>query len=686
LGLMDKILSFMGAKDKGQIDYDYKNDQVLYKDTIISYVKDELERRKQERAPLELMWRLISNFVSGDQYCDINPYTMEIEDIEKAYDWMQRETFNRMAPIYEARLSKLSQIRPLMRCRPSTNEIDDIAKAKISTAVLKGTQIRNKFFEKLDTANAWMDLLGTVFFISGWNPSKGKVIYREEVVVVEGEEVKKKVNEIREGDLDFGILTPFEVYPDSILNQELSDCRSIIIEQVMPVDKIYDIFGIRVPGRNISVYGINPVLTAGGLGYETTVNTLALQEREDAETVTTYMELPSRDYPDGRTIIIVGETELVYYGGLAYNVGEDNTPSYPLVKTVAIKKPGCFFGTSVYERMLPVQRAYNAIKNRKHDFLNRCVIQAYSYEEGSIDETRLEEEGISPGSVWPRRPGTPPPQPINNGNLPGEFINEEDRLIREMEYLSGLSELSITSTAPSGLRSAKALESLKQTDDTRLSRTAEQIRASAIELSKQWLRIFKQYAKTPRVIKFTGTNEIANVFWWSASDITDYDVVHETENELNDTLEQRREFVVQLLQVGAFNNENGVMDRRAKQKLFELFKFGNWEDAIDIDELHIARAQRENAYFQAGVMPQLEPYDNDEMHAQEHDRLILSTDFEVLKQTKPELAQIFIAHRYEHEMRMQQKAMDMQQQQIMQMKEMGQRQWLKNMKQNAVKG
>jgi hypothetical protein len=35
---------------------------------------------------------------------------------------------------------------------------------------------------------------------------------------------------------------------------------------------------------------------------------------------------------------------------------------------------------------------------------------------------------------------------------------------------------------------------------------------------------------------------------------------------------------------------------------------------------------------------------------------------------------------------MQQKAMDMQQQQIMQMKEMGQRQWLKNMKQNAVKG
>ena len=65
----------------------------------------------------------------------------------------------------------------------------------------------------------------------------------------------------------------------------------------MPVDKIYDIFGIRIPGRNINVYGINSILTAGGLGYETCVNTLDLQEREDAETVTTYMELPSRDYP-----------------------------------------------------------------------------------------------------------------------------------------------------------------------------------------------------------------------------------------------------------------------------------------------------------------------------------------------------------------------------------------------------
>jgi len=673
-------------KESDKIDYDFKNEKWLNKDAIISVVLEDLQRRKEEKAPIELMWRLISNYITGDQYCDIDPITMQIVDIPKTFEWLQRETFNRMAPIYEARLSKLSRIRPSMRCRPATNEIDDIAKAKTSTAILKGTQVKQSFYDKLDTANAWCDMLGTVFFLNGWNAQGGKLIHREEIEVITDEGVKQQINETYQGDLSFGILTPFEVFPDSILNQELSDCRSIILEQVMPVDKIYDMYGVRVPGKNIDTYTIAPTMVSGGLGYMSCINTLSIQQRKDSEKVVTYMELPSKDYPDGKLIIIIGDTHLQHYGPLSFPVGEDDKPFYPLVKMVSIKKVGCFFGGTVYERMLPVQRAYNAIKNRKHDFLNRCVIEAYTYEEDSIDEERLQEEGISPGSLWPRQPGTAPPEPIKNGNLPGEYIEEENKLIREFEYYSSISEMAVISGAPTGLRSGNALESLKQSDDERLSRPGEQIRSAAIEISKQWLRLFKKYAATPRVIQFTGKNEIANVIWWTNSDVTTYDIIHETENELNDTLEQRRSFVLQLLQMGALNNENGVIDKRMKSKLFEMMKFGNWEDAIDIDELHVARAQRENAYFQAGIMPQIEPYDNHEVHAQEHDRLILSTDFEVLKQTRPELAQIFIAHRMEHEAVLQQQALDMQQQQVLQMKKMGQEQFIKNMKQNAIEG
>ena len=680
-------MKFIGlSKDENpKLDYDYKNEDWLYKDDIIRRVTTDLEQRKEERAPLELVWRLISNYINGNQYCDIDPETMQIEDIEAPFDYLQRETYNRLAPIYEARLSKLSNIRPSMRCRPATNEIDDIAKAKTSTAILKGTQVKVNFFNILDTANSWMDLLGTVFFYNGWNTSGGKLLHMEETLTIGDDgKIDKQVNSIYEGELSFGILTPFEVYPDSLQNQEITDCRSIIIEQVMSVDKIYDLYGIRVDGREISTYGVSPTSVTGGLGYKSTVNTLSIQTRKDSEVVITKMELPSRDYPDGRMTIVVGKSELVYYGELPYKVGECGKKCYPLVKLVAIKKAGSFFGTTVYERMLPVQRAYNAVKNRKHDYLNRAVIGAHTYEKGSIDEDRLLEEGIAPGSLHPRTPGSEPPEPIKNGEFPNVFVNEEQNLLRELEYLSGMSEMAMISATPSGLRSGKALESIKESDDMRISRTGEMIRSAALEVSRQWLRLYKQFAVAPRILSFTGKNEIANVFWWCSSDVTSDDIIHETENELNDSLENRRQFVLQLLNIGAFNDENGVMDRRAKAKMFELFKFGNWEDAIDIDELHIARSQRENAYFQAGILPQIEPYDNHEMHGQEHDRLILSQEFEVLKQKKPELAQMFIAHRMEHEAILEQRAIQAQEQQIMAMKNMGQKQWVKNMKQNPV--
>ena len=57
-----------------------------------------------------------------------------------------------------------------------------------------------------------------------------------------------------------------------------------------------------------------------------------------------------------------------------------------------------FFGTSVVERIIPVQRAYNTVKNRKHEFMNRMAVGVMAVEDGSVDTDDLEEEGLPPGS------------------------------------------------------------------------------------------------------------------------------------------------------------------------------------------------------------------------------------------------------------------------------------------------
>lgn len=654
--LLEKLSKWFKPEDIQEnikVDYDKETDVWLYKDTIIGYINEELQRRKQEKAPLELTWQLISNFISGNQYCDINLATMEIEDIEAPFEWMEREVFNRIAPIYETRQAKLSRVRTNLIVKPGSNELKDIARAKTSTAILKGTQTKQKYGDKQSTANAWMDMLGTVFWINWWNVKAGRKVYEFEKEIHnslgEFEIVKDAVFE---GDLGSGILTPFEVYPDSIFNQELEDCQSIIIEQVKSVDFIYNLYGVRVPGRNIQTFSLVPTANAGGLGYMSSINTLGLQEKTDCEYVKTYMELPSRDFPEGKMVIVIGDSHMVYYGPLPYKADDDGRPTYNLVKQVCIKRPGSFFGTTVYERMIPVQRAYNAVKNRKHDYLNRVAIQAYTYDDNSIDVERLQEEGVAPGDLIPVTPGKQGLKLIENGNLPTEFRDEEAKLQRELEYLSGISEMSVISSTPGGVDSGVAIESIKESDDTRLALTAENIRNSSIENAKQWLRIYKQFAIGPRILEFAGNNNIANVVVWTSSDIGSYDIVFETENELLDTPMQRRQSTLLAMNQGLFFNEDGKYDKRTKAKLYKALNLGTYEEFLDIDQLQIDRAQRENTYLEYGILPEVMDYDDHEIHVEEHNRLRLSTDYEILRKEKPQLSQMFDAHVKEHEQRL----------------------------------
>ena len=65
-------------------------------------------------------------------------------------------------------------------------------------------------------------------------------------------------------------------------------------------------------------------------------------------------------------------------------------------------------------------------------------------------------------------------------------------------------------------------------------------------------------------------------------------------NEMEDSLSARRAMVYDLLNLGLFADENGVISARTKTKLLEILGFGNWERSRDADEAHLAKAEREN--------------------------------------------------------------------------------------------
>lgn len=640
--VIGKISGFFSKPEQEQpLDID-RDGNKLYKEEIIATILDDLEKRRGQRTTLEKQWTLNANFLVGNQYCDFREYSGDIEQTRPIYDWLNRETFNNIAPLIQTRIANLKKLNYMMRVRPATNELEDYAKAEVSTSVLQYTQKATDFVSKKDTSIYWNELCGSCFWLSWWDKDKGeKLAVETDIEIGENGIEQKKERAFYQGDIDYGLITPYEVFPESIFKQGIESQRSIILEQVKSVDDIYDLYGIDVEGSAVETFALTPVTSGGGLGHENTVISVGHRTEENAEKVVTYFERPSKYRPNGLMAIIVGGEHLVYYGALPYS-------RIPIIQSVCYEVPGQFFGKSVIEDLIPIQRTYNGVINSIHEFIERLSLGNHYVEEGSIDIDEYEENGLAPGAMLVYKVGTNPPTPVPNGTLPSELMSERYNLKNEMEYVAGVSQLMVTGATPSGITSGTAIDNLRDIDNTRLSLTGDHIRNAIRKLAILWLEIYKRYATTLRIVNYTGTNNIGKALVWSANDIESYDVDYMTENELLMSEDAQRENFLNAYQMGLFTDNNGVIPERVKLKALESMKIGNYTELMSINTLQLQAAQRENVFFEKGVIPEVSDFDDHTIHIEEHLRYILQMDFQILKYKKPEYAEALENHIRQH--------------------------------------
>lgn len=623
------------------IDVD-RDGNTLFKEDIIHNILEELEKRRGQRSTLEQQWTLNANFLCGNQYCEVRPYTGEIEQLEPVYDWLNRETFNNIAPLIQTRIANLKKINYMMKVKPATNELEDYAKAEVSTSVLQYTQKATDFEAKKDTMIYWNELCGNCFWLTWWDKDKGEKFASETVLSVKDDGTEsKKERAFYQGDIDYGLITPYEVFPESIFKQGVENQRSVILEQVKSVEDIYDLYGIDVEGSAIETFELTPVASGGGLGYENTVISLGHRTAENAEKVITYFERPSKYKPNGLMVIIVGDEHLVYYGDMPYS-------RIPIIQSVCHEVPGQFFGKSVIQDLIPYQRTYNGCINSIHEYIKRLSLGNLLTEEGSIDIEEYEQHGLEPGAFLVYKNGTNPPVPVQNGSLPTEIMSERYNLKSDMEYVAGVSQLMVTGNAPQTNMSGTAIANLAEIDNTRLSLTGDHIRNSIRKLAVLWLEIYKRYATTHRILNYVGANDIGKALVWSAEDINSYDVEYVTENELLMSEDVQKQRFFDMYNMGLFTDDNGRIPMRVKIRAMEYMKAGNYTDIMNLNLLQMQAAQRENVFFENGVVPKISDFDEHEIHIEEHLRYILQMEFQILKLKKPEYAEALENHLREH--------------------------------------
>ena len=578
---------------------------------IVSAVLEDFKKRQEARRPVELNWRLNMNFVIGNQFSEISPRG-DVEEYGRQYFWQCREVYNHIAPILETRLSKLARVKAQASVRPSSPDDADRASAEVATKLIRAVSADNGFSALMSEANVWSEVTGSAFYKVTWDTQKGMALTAD--------------GTLREGDVKITVCPPFEIFPENIAVAELDAQPSLMHVKVMGVGDVFRIWGKRVEGRTLNVFSFENADVLGGLGYHATVPKIVTEAREDAALVIEKYEMPSESHPEGRLIIVAGET-LVHDGPLPYINGEDGTRGYPFAKQVCLESLGNFFGGSVVERIIPVQRAYNAVKNRKHEFMNRIAMGVLAVEDGSVDTDALEEEGLPPGKILVYRQGSAPPVMLNAGQVPAEFGREEEKLLNEFVMISGVSEVTTYSQVPSNVASGTAISLLLEQDDTRISLTADSLREAVKRIGRHIIRLYKQFADAPRMKRVVGEGGEVEVMQFRAGDLGSEDVTFDTENEIEDSLSTRRAMVYDLLGLGLFADENGIIPARTKTKLLEILGFGNWEQSRDADEAHLAKAERENFELKSrDVVP--DPVDDHALHITEHTKLCVSAPCE----------------------------------------------------------
>lgn len=567
---------------------------------IIDFVNNDFKEKQNSRRAQELIWQLNINFYIGNQYSFITPSGF-ISDIEKNYTWENREVYNHIAPIIDNRLSKLNKVKPNISIKPSNNTDNDIYKAKLAKAILLSNYNKNNLETIIRTATHWSEITGTSFYKISWDNSENN----------------------SQGDAKISVCSPFEIYPDSNFTENIDDCKSIIEARACPVDEINNEWGVNLSGDDIDLFNLNNFSSISNISGRSNYTKLTHTANHNYVLVLERYEKPSANHPNGK-LTIVCKDKLLYDGDLPYVNAENNTRTYPFIKQVSHKQLSSFWGASVIERCIPMQKAYNAIKNRKHEFLSRLASGVLAVEDGSVDIDNLEINGIEPGKIIIYRNGSTPPKFLDPGQIPEEFEKEEEKLLSEINSLSCISDVTTNANIPTGVNSATALNLLMEQDETRLSPIAEEIRTSIKKISYQVLRLYKQFSNSIRLNKLTDNNGTLEMFYWTNSDVSSDDIIIDTDNELDELNINKKEMLLTLLEKGLFNDSEGKLNNQAKEKILSTLGFDNWYSFDDIDDLHKKKAEKENNK----IIPLKKPLDidNHKIHIEQHTKFVVNQE------------------------------------------------------------
>lgn len=594
---------------------------------LIAEINEKASRWRKERQPHEQQWFVNAAFFRGQQYVQWSDKDQRLT-VPPAPSHRVRLIVNRIFPKVRARMAKFLKSRATPHVVPAQEDQQAKMNARATEKGLhyqwRRLQLEAKYKDTLlwtkDSAKAcWWYYwdANALARVSTKNPLTGRMESTESPI----------------GDVGVEVGSAFELLVADPGIARIGDQPAIMRIKLRDLEEVkarYPQYAayLKADAGDTEMFrferqiaSLNNVGYGGtGLSELRSNNTRKGSGQPTLVMVKEFFERPCGNYPDGRYAVVVGDVmvrgmlEDGTYEPLPYGFADLHNP-YPCTVFSDVEVAGQFWGPTVTEQLIGLQREYNLTRSKIAEQLRLMA----------FPKLLAAKQHQIPDGAWTSEagefveyvaiPGIPPPTPWNPPNIANDAWRSLDLIQKEFD--------DITQVYPAAEGDAGNATSGFQTNllqEATDSVHAPDVRAHELALEEAAIkirRLMKLGYDVPRLITTIGQNYTPEIMEFSADNIDEAAlIIVETGSQLPDLKGAKIQAILELFNAGILGDVN---DPDVKRRALSMLEMGELDSAYDFarrDE-DLARIENHNLESMGQIAPP-EFFQNHNIHYQVH--------------------------------------------------------------------
>jgi len=511
---------------------------------------------------------------------------------------------NHMRNIATHMINMITSTRPTMQARSINTDYKSLVQTKLANGLLDYYMRDHRLEEYLKTAVEYAVVFGSGYIKMEWNSTSGEVYdFNEELGI-----------DIREGDVEFTNLSPFDVMFDTnredrkhdwVVTRSFKNRYDLIAKYPEFEDDI-----LRLPSKNE-----NRAFASFGFHHDET----------DLVQVFEFYHKRTEAMPDGRYMLYLSERIVLLDTPMPYR----NLPVFAIAPNYYLGTP---YGYTPMFDLISIQDAVNSLYSTVLTNQTAFGVQNILVPRGADVSLSELAGGLN---VIEANTQFGPISPLNLTNTPKEIFDFIQMLEKTMETISGVNAVARGNPDPN-LRSGNAL-ALVQSMTLQFMSGLQQSYVTLIEdIGTGLISVLKDYANVPRVAAIVGKNQRSYLKEFTGDDLSSISrVVVDIGNPLARTTAGRVEMAEQMLQMGVI---------KTPEQYFTVINTGQLDVMTEDTQSQLFLTKGENERLIDGKPVMAVMTDDHRLHIKEHSVILSDPELRF----DPDLLARVTAHIQEH--------------------------------------